>query len=175
MIKIKLISLLLASMMMASASASPSVGSDAPEFQLQDQYGKSHSLEDYKGKWLVMYFYPKDNTPGCTIEAGKFRDSAKQLADRNAVVLGISLDNVESHLDFSNTMELNFSILADDKKVVAKRYQVLSDLVLFAYSKRETFIIDPDGRIAHHFDDVSPKTHTDMVLSKLDELRDIYK
>ena len=175
MIRFKLISLLLISMFTALLNASPTVGSDAPDFQLQDQYGKSHSLGDYRGKWLVMYFYPKDNTPGCTIEAGKFRDSEKQLADRNAVVLGISVDDVASHLDFSNTMELNFSILADENKKIAKSYEVLTDLLLIAYSKRETFIIDPNGRIAHHFDDVSPKTHTDMVLSKLDELREIYQ
>ena len=175
MIRIKLISLLLLSIITLSFNASPAIGSDAPDFQLQDQYGKFHTLQDYRGKWLVIYFYPKDNTPGCTIEAGKFRDSAKQLTDRSAAVVGISVDDVASHLDFSNTMELNFSILADDKKDVSKRYEVLSDLLVIAYSKRETFIIDPAGRIAHHFDDVSPKTHADMVLSKLDELIEIYK
>jgi len=97
------------------------------------------------------------------------------LTEFNAVVLGVSLDDVESHLDFSDTMELNFSILSDEKKEVAKSYQVLTSLLLIAYTSRETFIIDPDGRIAHHFDDVDPETHTDVVLNKLEELKEIYK
>ncbi len=155
--------------------AAPTVGSDAPDFQLQDQYGKHHTLADYKGKWLVLYFYPRDNTPGCTVEAKKFRDGAKELADRNAVVLGVSLDDVESHLDFSKTLELNFSILSDEKRKAAKSYEVLTNLGIIAYTSRETFIVDPDGRIAHHFDDVSPKTHTETVLKKLDELKTLYQ
>jgi len=163
------------SMLTISLNASPAVGSEAPGFQLQDQYGKVHSLADYRGHWLVIYFYPRDNTPGCTIEAGQFRDNEKQLAERNAKVLGISLDDVASHLDFSKTLDLNFSILADENKEVAKSYQVLTDLGLIAYSQRETFIIDPGGRIAHHFDDVDPKTHVTLVLNKLDELIAIYK
>lgn len=172
--QLKLVIMLLI-MNSAILNASPTVGSDAPDFQLQDQYGKVHTLGDYKGQWLVLYFYPRDNTPGCTIEAGKFRDSKELLKEKNAVVLGVSLDDVESHLDFSETMELNFSILADDKKVVATRYEVLTNLGIVAYSSRETFIIDPHGRIAHHFDDVDPKTHTKVVLNKIDELIDVYK
>ena len=172
---IRLILVTLCTLLTISMNAAPTVGSDAPDFQLQDQYGKLHSLNDYKGKWLVLYFYPRDNTPGCTVEAGKFRDSAKELADRNAVVLGVSLDDVESHLDFSKTLELNFSILSDEKRKVAKSYEVLTNLGIVAYTSRETFIIDPSSRVAHHFDDVSPKTHTETVLKKLDELKELYK
>ena len=156
------------------AIAAPTVGSVAPEFKLQDQYGKYHALEDYKGQWLVLYFYLKDDTPGCTTEAGKFRDAQQQFIQSNAVVFGISLDNVASHLDFSNTLQLNFSLLADEEKTVSKSYQVLTDFGIVAYSQRETFIIDPEGRIAHHFDDVDPDSHTDSVLKKLESLITIF-
>jgi len=158
-----------------SITAAPVIGSNAPDFKLADQHSKTHSLSDYKGKWLVVYFYPKDDTPGCTVEAGEFRDSIKQLEQRNAVVLGISLDDVESHKDFSDTLELNFSLLADVEKTTAKNYGVLTNLGIIAYSSRETFIIDPEGRIAHHFDDVDPKTHVKEVLGKLDDLSKIYE
>ena len=160
---------------MTSLFASPNVGSDAPDFNLKDQYGKSHTLKDYQGKWLVFYFYPRDNTAGCTIEAASFRDNIEHFKERNAVVVGISLDDIDSHLDFSETLKLNFSLLVDEDKKASKRYQVLTDLGLVAYSKRETFIIDPDGRIAHHFEKVDPNTHTQLVLNKLDDLKEIYK
>ena len=172
---IKITLLLISTLIIAPLQASPNVGSEAPDFSLKDQYGKTHNLKDYKGQWLVVYFYPRDNTPGCTIEAGSFRDNHKQFASRNSSVVGISVDDVESHLDFSDTLKLNFSLLADEDKKTAKSYQVLTDLGLIAYSSRETFIIDPDGRIANHYDDVDPKTHTKIVLEKLDELLEIYK
>lgn len=155
-------------------SASPVVGSDAPDFELQDQYGKVHSLKDNAGSWIVLYFYPKDNTPGCTIEAGKFRDSKEQFTQRNTRIFGVSLDDVESHLEFTKIMDLNFSLLADVDKNAAKKYAVLTDFGLISYTKRETFIIDPDGRIAHHFNKVDPDTHTQEVLEKLDELVKLY-
>lgn len=155
--------------------SAPTIGSTAPNFTLKDQYGNDHSLIDYKGQWVVLYFYPRDNTPGCTIEAGSFRDNQKNFSAKNTVILGISLDDVESHLDFSKTMDLNFSILADTNKDAAKKYDVLTDLGLIAYTSRETFIIDPEGRIAHHFEEVEPKQHTAIVIKKLNELSDIYK
>ncbi len=158
-----------------STVAAPAQGSLAPEFKLSDQFGITHSLIDYRGQWVVLYFYPKDNTRGCTIEAGKFRDQKSAFSERNTTVFGVSLDDVESHLDFSETLKLNFSLLADETKSTSKSYDVLTDLGLIAYSSRETFIIDPEGRIAHHFDEVTPKTHTAMVLKKLDELIEIYK
>ena len=172
---IKIILLLISALIIAPLQASPNVGSEAPDFSLKDQYGKTHNLKDYKGQWLVVYFYPRDNTPGCTIEAGAFRDSQKQFASRKTSVVGISVDDVESHLDFSDTLKLNFTLLADVDKKASKSYQVLTDLAVITYSRRETFIIDPDGRIAHHYDDVNPKTHTKTVLDKLDELIEIYK
>jgi peroxiredoxin Q/BCP len=158
-----------------TATAAPTVGSIAPDFNLQDQHGKYHSLNNYKGKWVVLYFYPRDKTPGCTIEAASFRDQQGALSKRNAVVFGISTDDVESHLDFHKTLELNFNLLADNEKVVSKSYQVLNDFVILAYSRRQTFIIDPEGRVAHHFSDVDPNTHTGLVMKKLDELKDIYQ
>ena len=156
-------------------NAAPAVGDKAPTFKLQDQNGKWQNLSDFKGKWLVMYFYPRDNTPGCTVEAGKFRDNKDAFNQRNTSIVGISLDDVESHLDFSKTLNLNFSILSDEDKKVSKSYEVLTDLGLIAYSQRQTFIIDPEGRIAFHFDEVTPETHTAIVLKKLDELKEIYQ
>lgn len=172
---IKLTLLLISTLLITPLIASPNVGSDAPDFTLKDQYGKTHSLKDYRGKWLVVYFYPRDNTPGCTIEAGSFRDNLQEFDNRKTSIVGISTDGVASHLDFSDTLKLNFSLLADVDKTTAKSYAVLTDLGLISYSKRETFIIDPEGRIAHHFEDVSPKTHTEIVLKKLDDLAELYK
>ena len=156
-------------------NAAPAVGDVAPAFKLQDQNGTWLKLNDFKGKWLVVYFYPRDNTPGCTVEAGKFRDNKEAFTHRNASVVGISLDDVASHLDFSKTLALNFSILADEDKKASTSYGVLTDLGLIAYSQRQTFIIDPEGRVAFHFEEVSPKTHTTVVLKKLDALIEIYK
>lgn len=154
--------------------AALAIGSDAPDFKLPDQDGVIHTLEEYRGQWLVIYFYPRDKTPGCTLEAGNFRDSQPQFKKLNTKIVGISLDDVASHKDFYQTMDLNFDLLADENKSVSKSYQVLMDFLLIAYSKRETFIIDPTGRIAYHFDDVDPKVHTQIVLQKLIELHDIF-
>ena len=154
----------------STLNAAPAVGDLAPSFKLQDQTGEWVSIEDFKGKWLVVYFYPKDNTPGCTIEAGKFRDNKEEFNNRNASVVGISLDDVESHLDFSKTLELNFSILADEEKKASKSYEVLTDLGLIAYSQRQTFIIDPQGKIAKHYEDVDPDVHSAEVLAELERL-----
>lgn len=170
--KMSLILMLIISLSMYTIAASPVAGSEAPDFKLPDQNGAVHSLKDYRGQWLVLYFYPKDDTPGCTIEAKKFRDDKEEFIKRNAVVLGISLDDVDSHLDFSQTLGLNFSLLADTKAQMAKNYQVLNGFGIFSYSRRETFIIDPDGKVAHHFNEVDPEMHSSLVLKKLDQLKD---
>ena len=155
--------------------AAPEMGSIAPSFKMQDQSGKWHSLSDYKGRWVVVYFYPKDNTPGCTIEAGEFNKQLDKLQAMNTQVFGVSVDSVESHLDFANTLDLKFSLLSDTDKSVSEAYSVLNSLGPVSYARRETFIIDPEGVVAHHFKKVDPATHVEMVLTKLDELKKIYQ
>ena len=154
--------------MSASAADTPATGSAAPAFALADQAGKVHRLADYQGKWVVLYFYPKDGTPGCTTEACEFRDNIFAFRDLGVVVLGISLDDVDSHAKFAAEQHLPFPLLADTDKKTAQAYGVLSSLVgLVSYSKRETFVIDPKGRIAKHYADVDPKTHSKTLLADI--------
>jgi len=148
----------------------PSVGSDAPSFKLQDQNGEWHSLEDFKGTWLAVYFYPKDDTPGCTKEACNFRDNIYAFRAIGASVVGISVDDVESHKEFSDKYKLPFTILADEKGQTAKNYGVLKDYKLIKLASRQSFIINPEGKIAMHYDDVDPDTHTAEVLADLKSL-----
>lgn len=150
-------------------------GSKAPEFELPDQSGNTHKLSDFRGQWVVLYFYPRDDTPGCTIEAGEFRDNKAALDELNTVVMGVSVDGIDSHAAFHKDMKLNFNLLSDSNKDVSKAYNVLNDIVVLSYSKRQTFIIDPMGMIAHHFEDVDPKTHTPEVIKTLKEVQKIYQ
>ena len=143
----------------------PEVGGNAPDFRLQDQNGQWHSLEDYAGQWVVMYFYPKDDTPGCTTEACAFRDDIFKFRKMDVALLGLSLDSVESHAEFAEKYHLPFPLLADTDKQAAKAFGVMSTLGLFA--SRETFIIDPDGRVARHYGKVKPETHSAEVLGDL--------
>jgi peroxiredoxin Q/BCP len=155
----------------AAAQDAPKVGDPAPAFRLQDQHGKWHSLEDYRGKWLVVYFYPKDNTPGCTTEACDLRDNIFAYRDLGAVILGISVDDVASHKSFSEEHGLPFTILADPDKQVTTRYGVLTKFLgMMELARRDTFIIDPQGRIAKHYMKVDPSTHSAMVLADLKQL-----
>lgn len=164
--------MLLASFIVAClVNAAVTTGMLAPEFKLQDQHGNWHKLSDYRGKWVVLYFYPKDETPGCTIEARNFRDAQAELAALNAVVIGISLDDVKSHADFAKTEKLNFPILADVDQKAAKAYGVLTSLGPIKYTKRETFIIDPAGNVVKHYADVAPKRHANEVIQDLKKLR----
>jgi peroxiredoxin Q/BCP len=145
------------------------VGDTAPDFSLLDERGLPVSLKDYLGKKVVvLYFYPKDFTPGCTAEACSFRDDYKPIQDKGAVVIGVSLDSVESHLKFSEKYMLPFTILSDHKKEVAKAYGVLG--VGGFLAKRVTFIINKDGKIAHVFTKVDVKQHSEEVLKALEEL-----
>ncbi|MBP6513583.1 MAG: peroxiredoxin [Steroidobacteraceae bacterium] len=147
------------------------VGSPAPKFRLQDQNAKWHALDDYKGKWVVLYFYPKDNTPGCTTQACEFRDNIFAFRDVGAVVLGISIDDVASHRKFAEEHGLPFSILADSDKKVATQYGVLRKFLgMMELARRDTFIIDPQGRIAQHLPEVDPKGHSQVVLTELKKL-----
>lgn len=151
---------------------SPGLGSAAPEFRLQDQNGKWHELEDFRGKWVALYFYPKDQTPGCTTQACEFRDNIFAFRDAGAAILGVSVDDVESHKKFSEKHGLPFPILADPSKGTAKKYGVLkSYLGTMEMAKRDTFLIDPQGRIVKHYVDVDPKGHSQIVLADIKALQ----
>ena len=155
----------------AFADEPPAVGAAAPEFKLQDQTGKWHSLKDYRGKWVVMYFYPKDNTPGCTTQACEFRDNIFAYREIGAVILGVSVDDVASHKKFSDDHSLPFPILADSGKQTATAYGTLTKyLGITELARRDTFIIDPQGRVAKHYIKVDPKGHSELVLTDLKQL-----
>lgn len=155
----------------ALAQDSPEVGAAAPNFSLQDQTGKWHSLKDYRGQWVVLYFYPKDGTPGCTTQACEFRDNIFAYRKMNAVILGVSVDDVESHKTFSEEQNLPFPILADADKKVTREYGTLKLYMgTLEMARRDTFIIDPEGRVAKHYVSVDPKGHSDLVLNDLKQL-----
>ena len=142
-------------------------GERAPEFEAKDQDGNRISLASFRGKPVVLYFYPKDDTPGCTAEACSFRDSMDILRDRGIVVLGVSVDSEESHAKFVSKYELNFTILSDRKKSIVRAYGAESP---FGTAKRVTYIIGPDGIVKYVFPHVSTKTHANDVLKKAEEL-----
>jgi peroxiredoxin Q/BCP len=146
------------------------VGDKAPDFSLMDEHGRPVNLKDFLGrKPVVLYFYPKDFTSGCTAEACSFRDDYKAYEERGAVVIGVSLDSVESHKRFSEKYNLPFLILSDNRKDVAKAYGVLGIGGFLA--KRVTFIINKEGTIAAVFSKVDVKQHSQEVLKALDELK----
>jgi peroxiredoxin Q/BCP len=149
------------------AAAEATTGSVAPNFRLQDQHDAWISLADQRGKWLVVYFYPMDETPGCTTEACEFRDNIFAYRKLGVNVLGISVQDVSSKKEFAAKHSLPFSVLADTDKSVAKAYGVLS---MLGFARRETFVIDPKGRIAKHYPDVDPKTHSKQLLADLQAL-----
>jgi len=153
-----------------AAGESPAVGSQAPEFKLQDQDGAWHNLSDYRGSWLALYFYPRDDTPGCTTEACNFRDSKFAYEAIGAKVVGVSVDDVESHKAFEEKYKLPFTLLADPEGKTCAEYGVLRDYKLAKIAARQTFIIDPDGNIAKHYEDVDPETHSSEVLADLERM-----
>jgi thioredoxin-dependent peroxiredoxin len=139
------------------------VGDIAPGFTLPDAGGKMHSISDYKGKTVALYFYPKDDTPGCTAEACNLRDNFTELTDKGIVVLGVSFDSAESHKSFSEKHKLPFTLLADTDKKVADLYGAKGMLM----AKRMTFLIGPDGKIIHVFDKVDTGNHAAEILRAL--------
>ncbi|MDY0066978.1 MAG: peroxiredoxin [Steroidobacteraceae bacterium] len=156
----------------AAVGQTPSLGSAAPEFRLQDQNGEWHELKDYRGQWVALYFYPKDQTPGCTTQACEFRDNIFAFREANAQILGVSVDDVESHQAFADKYSLPFPILADTSKQTAKRYGVLKKFLgAMEIAKRDTFVIDPQGRIVRHYADVDPKGHSQIVLQDIRKLQ----
>ena len=153
-------------------SAAPAVGKPAPAFKLQDQAGRWHSLADYKGKWVALYFYPKDDTPGCTTQACGFRDNIFAFNKEGAVILGISVDEVASHKEFAEKHSLPFTILADSDKAVTRNYGVLKTYMgVMEMARRDTFIIDPQGRVAKHYESVDPEGHSQLVLADIKALK----
>ena len=158
------------SSLFANAADQVTTGDVAPEFELPDQDGQLHSLEDYRDQWVVLYFYPKDETPGCTTEACEFRDNIFAFRDRNAQILGVSLDDVESHQKFAENHGLPFPLLADTEGKAADAYGVKTKMFGMTVAKRQTFLIAPDGTIAKHYAKVKPAEHSAEVLADLDDL-----
>ena len=156
----------------SSVLANLEVGDKAPNFILNDQNNEAHQLSDYEGRWVILYFYPKDDTPGCTTQACDFRDAVKRIIASRSVVFGLSLDSVESHKRFSDKNNLPFSLLSDEEGVAAKSYDSLNNFMGYKSAKRNTFIINPQGFLSKIYLSVDPKTHSQMVLSDLSLLQE---
>ncbi|MBI2035239.1 MAG: thioredoxin-dependent thiol peroxidase [Candidatus Liptonbacteria bacterium] len=150
------------------------IGKKAPNFKLLDQEGNEHALADYKGKWVLLYFYPKDDTPGCTIEACGIRDDFPKFNLLKIKVLGISADSVKSHKKFVKKYKLPFTLLADEEKKVLNSYGVWQKKKFMGREymgiTRTSFLIDPDGKIAKIYEKVKPITHTKEVLEDMGAL-----
>ena len=160
-----------ASVCALAADPAPAVslaeGTAAPAFKLQDQAGKWHTLDQYKGKYVVLYFYPKDFTGGCTTQACELRDNIFAFKKADAVILGVSVDDVASHEKFAKEHSLPFDILADPTREVSGKYGVLFSAGTSQLASRQTFLIGPDGKIVKHWDKVDPKGHSEMVLAEI--------
>jgi peroxiredoxin Q/BCP len=154
----------------ARAGELPEVGKPAPDFNLPDQHGKQHTLQEYRGKWLVLYFYPKDDTPGCTQEACAFRDDLKQISELGAQVVGVSVDDTGSHAEFAKKYRLPFPLLADKSGETAERYGALLDLWLVRFARRYTFLIDPQGNISKVYLSVETSRHSKQIIDDLRRL-----
>jgi peroxiredoxin Q/BCP len=155
----------------SAGEAMPQVGQVAPDFSLPSQDGSQISLKEFRGKWVVLYFYPKDNTPGCTIEAHNFqRDIAKYEQD-NAVIVGVSVDSTDSHKDFCAKQGLTFKLLADTDKKVVHQYGSLKEMMGMKIAARNTFLVDPEGKIANVWTGVSPQHHSEEVLAELTKIK----
>jgi len=139
------------------------------QFKLKDQSGEIKTNQDFKAKWVIMYFYPKDRTPGCTVEAQNFADDYQKFVIQNAEIVGVSYDDVESHVDFAKTYQLKFSLLADVDHELSKAMQVHSYFP-WPHPSRQTFIVNDKGIIVKHIEDVDPATHSSELLKTLAEL-----
>lgn len=154
-----------------AAADAPAVGTPAPDFSLTTNEGKQTSLKEYRGKWVVLYFYPKDFTSGCTLEAHNFQRDLAKYEQVNAVVLGVSVDSAESHKDFCAKEGLSFPLLSDPEARVSEQYSSVMEYNGATLSARNTFIIDPEGKIAQVFTGVKPLGHSEEVLSALTSLQ----
>src|SRR5580693_6099194 len=147
----------------------PAVGSPAPDFTLNSQEAKPVSLHDFKGKWVVLYFYPKDFTSGCTVEAHNFQRDLAQYEQKNAVIVGVSAQDEDSHQKFCTKEGLSFKLLADTKQEVSTQYDSVIPVVKL--SSRHTFLIDPQGKVEKVWLDVKPAQHSEEVLAALTQLQ----
>ncbi len=153
-----------------SGASVPAVGASAPDFTLQSQEGKPISLSQYRGKWVVLYFYPKDMTSGCTIEAHNFERDQAKYQEKNAVILGVSVQDTKSHQEFCTKEGLTFKLLADTDDKVSDEYGSLKNYGVMKLSARNTFLIDPQGKIAKTYVGVDPTKHSDELLADLTAL-----
>jgi thioredoxin-dependent peroxiredoxin len=153
------------------AGSAPAAGTIAADFTLPSQDSTSLSLHDFRGKWVVLYFYPKDGTPGCTIEAHNFQRDQQQYLKRNAVVLGVSVDSTNSHKAFCSQQGLTFKLLADTGHKVSAMYGSLMNFGVVQVAARNTFLIDPQGKIERVYTHVDPNKHSEEVLAALDEVQ----
>ncbi len=149
------------------------IGENAPGFTLTDQKGIQHSLSDYKGKYVVLYFYPKNDTPGCTKEACNFRDDLSKLEQLNAKVIGISVDSEASHQKFAEKYHLPFTLLADVDGRVASSYYALTNLIFIKIAKRYTFLIDPNSKVIKIYNNVDVSKHSQQIINDLTNLQSI--
>ena len=149
----------------------PEVGKPAPDFSLTTGDGSQVSLKDYRGKWVVLYFYPKDFTSGCTLEAHNFQRDIAKYGDADAVILGVSVDTAQSHKDFCAKEGLNFKLLADPDAKVSTEYGSMMDYKGQKLAARNTFIINPDGEVVKVYTSVKPAEHSEQVLKDLADLK----
>jgi len=155
----------------AAASNAPAVGTAAPDFTLNSQENKAVSLHDFKGKWVVLYFYPKDFTTGCTIEAHNFQRDLAQYEQKNAVIVGVSVQDEDSHQKFCTKEGLSFKLLADTKQQVSTEYDSVMTYNDAKFSARHTFLIDPQGKVQKVWLEVKPDKHSEEVLAALSQLQ----
>jgi peroxiredoxin Q/BCP len=170
-LRILLAVLLTVTPLLSFGESLPAAGSDAPTFTLPSQEGAPVSLKDYRGKWVVLYFYPKDFTSGCTVEAHNFQRDQAQYQGKNAVVLGVSVDSADSHKQFCAKEGLNFKLLADTDYKVTTAYGSLPNMGVAKFAARHTFIINPEGKIVKVYEDVNPNKHSEEVLAALTDLQ----
>ena len=160
-----------ACMAATESQTQPEVGKHAPDFSLTTGDGSQVSLKDYRGKWVVLYFYPKDFTSGCTMEARNFQRDIAKYSDAGAVILGVSVDTAQSHKDFCAKERLNFKLLADPDAKVSTEYGSMMDYKGQKLAARNTFIINPHGEVVKVYTSVKPVEHSDQVLKDLAELK----
>ncbi len=145
----------------------PQAGDPAPDFRLPSQDGSPIALSDFRGKWVVLYFYPKDGTPGCTIEAHNFQRDISKYEALNAVIVGVSVDSSSSHQEFCAKQGLTFKLVADTDKIASREYGSVTNLLVTKIAARNTFLIDPQGRIAKVWTGVDPARHSEEVLAEI--------
>lgn len=164
-----MLSLFLAATMVAAEF--PPVNAPAPDFTLENDEGKESSLKDFRGKWVVLYFYPKNFTKGCTIEAHEFQRDLGKFEAKNAAIVGVSVDTAESHKEFCAKEGLKFRLLSDPEAKVSTAYNSVMVYNGATLSARNTFVIDPEGKLVRVFENVKPMGHSEQVLAALDELQ----